>query len=73
MDYFEATLPILFRQRDLFNILVSERRLRHRNMCNKGNITREFYTEDLVVVRKQVKSNRNYGIADILVFKTKEP
>ena len=30
LDHFESAYPLLFRQRDLLNILVSERRLRHR-------------------------------------------
>ena len=57
----------------MFNILVSERRLRHREICNKVNLMKEFDTEDLVVVMKQVKSNRKYGISQKLVFKTKGP
>ena len=51
-DY--ASAP-LFRQRDLFNIMISERRLRHRELRNKGNLTREFDTGDSVLVRNQVK------------------
>ena len=47
--------------------------MRHRELHNKGNITREFHTGDLVVVRKQVKSSGKYGIAQIVVFKTKGP
>ena len=34
---------------------------------------RKFDTGDLVVVSKQVKSSIKYGIAHILVFKTKVP
>ena len=34
---------------------------------------REFDTGDLVLVRKQVKSRRKYGIAQKLLFKTKVP
>ena len=58
LDQFEAAYPHLFRQRELFNILVYERRLRHRELRNKGNLMREFYTGDLLLVRKQVKSSR---------------
>ena len=57
----------------MFNILVSKRRLRHRELRNKGNLLREFDAGDLVVVSKQVKSRGKYGIAQKLVFKTKEP
>ena len=73
MDHFKAASPTLFRQRDLFNILVSERRLSHRKMRNKGKYMREFLIGDLVVVSKRVKSSRKYRIAQKLVFKTKEP
>ena len=55
----QAASPILFRKRELFNILVSERRRRHRELRNKVKCMREFDTGDLVVVRKQLKSSRN--------------
>ena len=61
--HFEAEVTILFRQRKLFNTLVSERRLRHIYLHNKGKITRGFYTGELVVVRKQVKSIRKDGVS----------
>ena len=73
LDHFEAASPPLFRLRYLFNILVSERRLRHRELCKNGNLMRKFDTGYLVVVRKQVNSSRTYGIAHKLVFKTKVP
>ena len=55
----------------MFNILVSESRLRHRELRNKCKLVGEFDTGYLVVVRKQVKSIRKYWIAHKLVFKTK--
>ena len=58
LDHFEAAYPLMFRQRDLFNILVPENRVRHRELLNKGNSMREFDTGDLVVLSKQVKSSR---------------
>ena len=61
----------MFIQRELFNILVSDSSPRHREMCNKGNITREFDTGDILVVRNQVNSIRKDGISQKLVFKTK--
>ena len=73
MDHFEASYPLMFRQRELFNTMESERRLIHRDLRNKGKIMREFYTGDLLIVRKQVKSIRKYGISQRLVFKTKGP
>ena len=62
MDLFKAVSPLLFRQIEMFNILVSESRLRHREMHNKDKIVREFCKGDILVVRKQVKSNRKYRI-----------
>ena len=73
MDQFEAAYPHLFRQRELFNILVYERRLRHKELRNKGKIMREFDTGYLVIVKKQMKSSRKVGIAQKVVFKTKVP
>ena len=60
---FEGASPFLFRKRELLNILVSKERLRYRDLCNKVKIIREFYKGDLVVVRRQVKSSRKYGVA----------
>ena len=73
LDHFDAASPLLFRQRDLFNILVYERRLRQRELSNKGKLTREFDTGELVIVRKQVKSSRKDVIAQKLVFKIEGP
>ena len=63
LDHFEAASPLLFRKRELFNILVSEMRTRHRELDNKSKSMREFYTGELVVVRRQVISSRKYGIS----------
>ena len=73
MDHFEAASPLMFRQRYLFKILLSDRSLRHMELCNKGKLMREFDTEDLVIIRKHVKSSIKYGIEDKLVFKTNGP
>ena len=70
MDHFEAASLRLFRKKEFFNILASERRLRHRELLNKGNLTREFYTGDLVLVRKQVNSSIKDGIAQKSISKT---
>ena len=71
MYHFEDAYPLLFRQIELFKILVYESRLRHRELLKKGNIMRKFETGDLLVVRKQVKSIIKYGIAHKLLFKKK--
>ena len=73
MDYFEAVSPLLCRQIELFKILVYERRLRHRELRNKRKLMREFDTGYIVVVRKQAKLSRRYGISQKLLFKTKGP
>ena len=54
---FKAASLLLFIQRDLLNILVSESRLRHMEL-KKIKILREFYTEDILVVSNQMKSTR---------------
>ena len=71
MYHFEDASPLLFRQIVLFITLVSERRLRHRELQNKDKLMREFHTGDLVVVRKHAKSSRKDGISQKLLFKTK--
>ena len=63
----------MFRQRELFNILISERGVIHRDIRNKGKIMREFYTGDLFIVRKKVKSSIKGGIFHKLLFKIKGP
>ena len=73
LDHFLDSSPPLFRQIELFNILVSERRMIHRELHNKVKFRWNFDTGDLVVVRKQVKSSIKYWIAHKIVFKTKEP
>ena len=55
MDHFDSASPPLFRKIELFNILVSERRLVHRDLLKKGKLVREFDTGCLVAIRKQVK------------------
>ena len=69
--HFEAASPLMFIQRELFNILVYERSLRHSDLRFKVSIMREFDTWDLLILRRQVKSSRKYRIDHKLVFKTK--
>ena len=73
MDQFEATSQLMFRQRELFNILVSKSRLIHRGICNRSKLRREFDTGEIVVVRKKVNSIRNDNIPQKLVFFKKGP
>ena len=53
--------------------MVSVRGLRNRELRNKGNITREFDTGEILVLRKEVKLSIKNGVAQKLVFKTKIP
>ena len=71
LDYFESAYLFLFRQRDLFNILVYERRLIHRDLHNKVKLMRDFDTEEIMVVRNQLNSIRKYGVSQKLIFRTK--
>ena len=73
MDNFEAESQPLFRQRELFNILMYERRLIHRELSNKGTLMREFETVDIVVLRKISKSSRKEKVDPKIVLKTKGP
>ena len=73
MDHFEAASPLLFRKIEMFRILVSERRMRHKEIHNKGKLMGEFHTMGIVLVRKQVNPRRKYGIDQTLVFKPKGP
>ena len=72
-DHFEAASPLLFQQRKLLNVLNAERRQRHIELRNESVTERTFAPGDLVIVRKQVKSNAAKGISAKLVFKTKGP
>ena len=71
MYNFEAAYPLIFRQRELFNILLSERRLRHRELCNKFNLMRKFDIVHIVVVTKQVNSSRKDRMSTKILFKAK--
>ena len=73
LDHFEAVYPLMFVQRELFKIMLSDRRLRHRELINKVNLMREFYAREILVVRKQVHSSRKDRVDHNLVLKTKGP
>ena len=73
LDYLDAASPLLYRQRELLDVLNSERRLRHTELRNAGITARTFDIGDLVIVRKQLKSDAALGISAKLVFSTKGP
>ena len=64
--------PSFYLDKEIFlKILVYERRLRHRELRKKVNPTREFYTGDIMILRKQAKSIIKDRISHKSVFKTK--
>ena len=71
LDHFEAASPLLYKQRQILDILNSERRLRHTELRNAHAKGRSFSPGDLVIVRKQVKSSSKKQISAKLVFKSK--
>jgi hypothetical protein len=73
LDHFESASPLLYKQRQLLVILNAERRQRHVDIRNEGIKQRTFDIGDLVIVRKQVKSNASKGISAKLLFKTRGP
>ncbi len=72
-DHFEAASPLLYRQRTLFDILVRERRERHRELRNQDRNPKAFAPGDIVIVRRDVKSSKEQQVAHKLVFKSKGP
>jgi hypothetical protein len=56
IEHLETMFPLWFRQKTLLKMLNEERRRRHRKMMNSGRKPRTFQPNDIVVVRKQVKS-----------------
>eukprot|EP00978_Attheya_sp_CCMP212_P011561 scaffold28579_cov50-Attheya_sp.AAC.2 len=71
LDHFEAVSPLLFRQRQMLDLLNSERRQRHTDLRNQTARGRTFALGDLVIVRKQVKSVAANNFSAKLVFKTR--
>jgi hypothetical protein len=71
LRHFESASPLLYKQRQLLVILNAERRQRHVDIRNEGINQRTFDIGDLVVVRKQDKSNASKGISAKLLFKTR--
>jgi hypothetical protein len=73
IDFYDAASPLLYRQRALLNILNAERRQRHIDIRNVNKTTPSFSPGDIVIVRKQVKSDAAQGISAKLLLKTKGP
>jgi hypothetical protein len=73
LDHYEAASPLLFKQRQLLDVLNEERRRRHTEIRNSNASGMEFQPGDLVIVRKQAKSDASNNFAAKLVFKSKGP
>ena len=69
--HLETNFPLWAHQTTLLQILVMERRERHREMRNQDKSQRKFNIGDLVIIRKQVKSNAALGIPAKQRFKWK--
>jgi hypothetical protein len=71
LEHLETMFPLWYRQKTLLKTLNEERRRRHREMMNNGRTRRKFQPNDIVVVRKQVKSKE--GKPAKLTLRTKGP
>ena len=52
---------MLFKQRELLKALIDERRQYHRELKNQNRNERQFQIGDMVLIRKEVQSNRVHG------------
>ena len=69
--FVETNFPLWAKQSVMLQILIAERRERHRELANRGRKTRVFNVGDLVIVRKQVQSSADKGIPAKQKFKWK--
>ena len=72
-DHFEATSPLMFRQRELFNILVSDRRLIHRELHNKRQAHKGIWHGIYCYIKESGELNQKVQTALKLVFKKRYP
>ena len=68
VQHLETTFPLWAKQSMLLQILNEERRERHRELKNNSRNQKTFGIGDLVIVRKQVKSDAKEGIPSKLVL-----
>ena len=71
LAFVETNFPLWAKQTTMLQILVAERREKHREMANAGRTQRQFQIGDLVIVRKQVQSDAERGIPAKQKFKWK--
>lgn len=73
LEHVETMFPLWTRQKELLAILNEERRERHRVLKNQARTQRLFNPGDLVIVRRQVKSQAKEGVMAKLLFKARGP
>ena len=73
LDHTEAILPFLKHQRYLLQLLNSDRRKWHADLKNENRKPPSFNPGDIVIVRKQFKSNSTDGTSAKLQFRPKGP
>ena len=59
--FIESHMPLLKKQREIFNILVQDRREYHRTLQNRGRKQKTFAVGDLVSVRVEVQTSDRHG------------
>jgi hypothetical protein len=62
LSFIETNFPLWAKQSTMLQILIAERREKHRDLANKGRSVRKFNIGDLVIIRKQVQSDGERGI-----------
>ena len=62
LAHLETNFPLWAKQSTMLQILIAERRERHRELHNEGKTPKKFNIGDLVIIRKQVKSDGPQGI-----------
>ena len=73
LDHSEATLPFLKHQQKVLQVLNDDRRKWHTELKNKDRHPPQFNIGDLVIVRRQIKSNAIEGISAKLQPRLKGP
>ena len=62
MAHLESNFPIWTKQAEILQLLIADRREKHRNLANATRRQRTFNPGDLVIIRKQVNSDSQRGI-----------
>ena len=73
LDHCDLASLLLYKQRQLLEILNEMRQLCHQELRNAGVNQQKFEIGNLVIVRKQVQSDVAVGVAAKLLFKVKGP